>query len=213
MAIGHKVVDIAGKQADRWRNNPYYDEAEEKISLQWQNLVWPFISGSNFNVTLELACGHGRNSELLYQLADRLILVDVNVENINFCKSRFAGRDEKIEYIVNNGADLSAIPDSSIDFIYCFDSMVHFHSDVVRSYLSEIRRCLRLNGRAFLHHSNSTANPGSLDVKKHIQGRNFMSKALFEHYSILEGLNVVRSKIIDWGGAKELDCITLVCKD
>jgi len=206
----HNVVNIAGRQADRWRSSPYYDEAEEKLNSQWQLLVWPFISSSSFNVTLELACGHGRNSERLLRLAERLILVDVNVENIDFCRARFLGKDDKIEYVVNNGADLSAVPDSSVDFVYCFDSMVHFHSDVVRSYLSEIRRCLKLNGRAFLHHSNYTANPGGLDIRKHLQGRNFMSQSLFAHYSILEGLDVVKSRVLDWGGTKDLDCFTLL---
>lgn len=206
------IVEIAGSQAERWRSSPYYDQAEEKVKSQWENLVWPFISDSVFDTTLELACGHGRNSEYLLGVANRLILVDVNVENINYCKKRFAGWDDKIEYVVNNGADLSGIANSSIDFIYCFDSMVHFHSDVVRSYLSEIRRCLKLSGKAFLHHSNSTVNPGGLDIRKHVQGRNFMSQSLFAHYAILEKLEVVKSKVLDWGGAKELDCFTLVQK-
>jgi SAM-dependent methyltransferase len=207
-----RVIDIAGQQADRWRSSPYYDEAEQKFASQWKNLVWPFISDSSFNVTLELACGHGRNSEFLLGLAERLILVDVNVENITFCKSRFTGRDGKIDYIVNNGTEFADVADSSVDFIYCFDSMVHFHSDVVRSYLSDIRRCLKLNGRAFLHHSNSTANPGGLDIRKHIQGRNYMSQSMFSHYSILEGLEVIKSRVLDWGGTKDLDCFSLVQK-
>jgi hypothetical protein len=86
-----KVSEIASDQADRWRASPYYDDAEDKMGRQWNELVFPFIKDGNFLTTLEVACGHGRNSEYLLALADKLYLLDVNVENIEFCKERFSG--------------------------------------------------------------------------------------------------------------------------
>jgi len=199
---------IARAQAERWRNNPYYDDAESKMERHWNEIVFPIIRDADFSSVLELACGHGRNSERILKHAGRLTLVDVNQENVDFCRKRFSGRDADIEYVVNNGALLTQIPSQWISLVYCYDSMVHFHSDVVRSYLREFRRILRPGGRAFLHHSNSTSSPGELDIKKHRAGRNFMSQSMFLHYAITEGLSVISSKIIDWGGEKNLDCLT-----
>lgn len=202
------VNKLAQSQASRWENNPYYADAERYMAQHWEKLIYPVIKQADFSHVLELASGHGRNSEYLLQYADRLTLVDVLQDNIERCRKRFAGRDEKIHYIVNNGSSLVDVASSSISLVYCYDSMVHFHSDVVRSYLSEFKRILKPGGHAFLHHSNSTANPGGLVVQRHIQGRNFMSASMFAHYCILEGLEVVSQQIIDWGGSKELDCLS-----
>ena len=112
-----------------------------------------------------------------------------------------------MQAVVNNGYDLQPIPSSSVTLIYCFDAMVHFDSDVVRSYLRDAFRVLVAGGRGFFHHSNYTggddwrANPGS---------RGFMSAALFSHYAGKEGLRILRQSIIDWGGIRGLDCLTLV---
>lgn len=204
------VSDLAKRQAERWKNNPYYDDAERHMARHWENIVFPMIQSADFSNVLEIASGHGRNSEFLLPLCDSLILSDVNQENIDFCKNRFSGRDSNIRYLVNDGSGFADIDTSSISLVYCYDSMVHFHSDVVRSYLSEIKRVLRSDGLAFLHHSNSVANPGGLDISKHVQGRNFMSKEMFAHYAVLEGLSVVQQKVLDWGGSPAMDCITLL---
>ena len=78
-------------------------------------------------------------------------------------------------------------------FLYCFDSMVHFDSDVVRAYLREFRRVLRPGGTGFCHYSNYTGNPTG-SYRDHPGWRNFMSVELFEHYAAKEGLKPVRSR-------------------
>ena len=71
----------------------YFDPAENDADWQWA-MVRRFLApyAIDYMNTLELACGHGRNSEKLAALAQRMILVDVNPENIAFCRERFAGR-------------------------------------------------------------------------------------------------------------------------
>ncbi len=85
--------------------------------------------------------------------------------------------------------------------------MVHFDSDIVRSYLRDCFRVLRPGGRGFCHHSNLTENPGG-DFQQNAGARNFMSKALFENYCAKEGLEVLRAKVIQWD-TPDLDCLTL----
>ena len=37
-----------------WKESPYFDEAEADIDVQWQELIWPFISGSDFTCVVDL---------------------------------------------------------------------------------------------------------------------------------------------------------------
>ena len=190
-----------------WAKSPYYDEAEAFIVDQWQQLIWPMIYDCDFSCVVDLAAGHGRNSKLLREAAGQLIVVDINQENVDFCKQRFAG-DPKFRFLKNDGCSLEGIADESVSLIYTFDAMVHFDSDVVRSYLREFRRVLRPGGRGFCHHSNYTGNPSG-DFRQDPNWRNFMSQQLFHHYCAKEGLSVVRSQVIDWSGAPQHDCLTV----
>ena len=195
---------------DDWKDRPYFNEAEQYMEQQWREAVWPFIHSADFSSVLDLAAGHGRNSEKLKQHAKKIHIVDINRENIDFCQKRFAA-DDRFTFTQNDGCSLDFLPAASISLVYCFDAMVHFDSDVVRTYLREFARVLQPNGLGFCHHSNYTQNPGG-DVHKNPGWRNFMSQALFAHYCRKEGLVVVKSKVIDW----ELpgsDCITLFRKN
>jgi ubiquinone/menaquinone biosynthesis C-methylase UbiE len=208
------VSEAARVVGQHWRRSLYFDRAEPAMSRQWDQLIVPFLKESgaeiDFTATLDLAAGHGRNSVMLLPLAKQLYIADINVENIEFCKTRFRDHDH-ITYLVTDGFRLSSILSQSITFVYCFDSMVHFDSDVVRSYLGEFRRILKSGCFGFLHHSNYVENPGGSDYRKNPAGRNFMSRDLFKHYAVKEGLLVPYQKLIDWrrdGGL--LDCFSLI---
>jgi SAM-dependent methyltransferase len=209
-----QLASAAARVARDWKISPYYEIAERGIERQWTQLVWPFLTseqegGIDFSTTMELAAGHGRNSDKLLPLTDKLHLVDVNAENISFLRTRF-GNNPKVEYHINNGYSLSSMADGVVSFVYCFDSMVHFDSDVVRSYLREFARILIPGGRVFVHHSNYVGNPGG-DVHNNPAWRNFMSKELFAHYAKKEGLKNIRQKEIDWQCDKSfIDCFTLL---
>lgn len=207
MTTSSQVPEIVERQAARWRNSPYYDAAEGAMVRQWTNLVEPIIKNSDFTTVVDLAAGHGRNSQFLLPLCKTLYIVDIHAENVDFCRHRF-GDDPRIRYIKNNGLDLDGIASESVTLVYCFDAMVHFHSDVVRSYLKEFHRILVPGGTAFCHHSNSTNDPGGLRLDRHVQGRNFMTKDMFGHYCVLEGFEIIHAREIDWGGSPKLDCVT-----
>ncbi len=210
-----RLAKLAWHVGRDWQGSPpYYDLAEADIDTQWQNLIWPFITTASgppidFSVTVDLAAGHGRNSTKLLPLAQKLHIVDINEDNISFMRARF-GTDRRIEYHLTDGYSLPFLDDRSVCFIYCFDAMVHFDSDVVRAYLSEIKRVLRPGGHAFLHHSNYSDNPGG-DLHQNPGWRNFMSAELFAHYAIKSGLMVVRQMVLDWLLDKTfIDCLSLL---
>ncbi len=200
----------AKEQIELWRQaDSYYDAAEQHIDAQWSALIWPMIKEFRFTTVLELAAGRGRNSEKLAAIADSLIVVDFVEENIDACRKRLA-RFEQVRFVTNDGATLAGVVDDSVSFIYSFDSMVHFDSDVVRSYLYEFNRVLQPGGTGFCHHSNYVKNPAApFDRNPH--ARNFMSKELFAHYCHKAGLEIIESRVIDWQ-EPELDCLTVFRK-
>jgi len=204
-----ELEGLAKKVGRHWAKSKYFDNAEPNMRGQWEKLIYPFIEDCDFSSVVDLAAGHGRNSEMLRTVARKIYVVDINVENIDFCRERFAG-DDRFTFVTNNGIDLSGLTDESITLVYCFDAMVHFDSDVVRAYLKEFKRVLKPGGRAFCHHSNYTKNPGG-NIRENPAWRNFMSQSLMAHYAIKEGLTVVRSKLLPWGES-ELDCFTLLEK-
>jgi len=194
---------------DPFKVSPYYDLAEPDMDRQWETLIWPMIKDLDFSCVLDLAAGHGRNTEKLRICADKVIVVDINQECIDFCRDRFKG-DDKITLIKNDGTSLAGVGGGSVSLIYCFDAMVHFDSEVVFEYLREFYRVLKPGGHGFCHHSNFTGNPGG-SFYETSHWRNFMSKELFAHYCVKSGLRVINSKVIDWS-LPGLDCLTLFQK-
>jgi hypothetical protein len=60
---------VAQCEASHSGDAGYFVAAEERMEWQWHNVIWPFIEGSDFSAVLELACGHGRNTEYLRRRA------------------------------------------------------------------------------------------------------------------------------------------------
>jgi SAM-dependent methyltransferase len=205
--------------AEYWKQNDYYDRAE---CADWLARFW--AEKSEFRrlfdlldrTTLaELACGHGRHAaQILKEDSDASIrvfhLLDVNQENIDHCKKRFAV-EPRIHLAKNNGHDLVPLAAASISGIFCFDAMVHFEYDCVISYVNDAFRVLRPGGRALFHHSNFTSNPGG-DWGQNPHGRNFMSRNLFSHVAQRVGFSVREQVILDWGLDAQLDCLSLIEK-
>jgi SAM-dependent methyltransferase len=199
-----KLADHSGSP---WlADHPYFAQAEPAMEYLWNRLVWPFIADCNFETVIDLAAGLGRNSAMLAGRSTTLVIMDIQPGNVAVCRHRFRGMTN-IDYLVNNGFDFRPVASNWATLIYCFDAMVHFDSDVVRSYLRDVGRVVKKGGRAFFHHSNYTDGG---DWMTSPANRNFMSAAMFRHYSEKEGLTVVRQRIIDWGEYKNHDCLTMV---
>jgi SAM-dependent methyltransferase len=125
--------------------------------LLWYGTLLPrlhaFLPASTI---LELGPGHGRWTQYLKEVADRLVLVDLAEACIAACRERF-GADGNISYHVNDGRSLDMVPDRSIDLVFSFDSLVHAEADVLETYLSQLATKLTPDGVGFIHHSNMGA--------------------------------------------------------
>jgi SAM-dependent methyltransferase len=196
---------------------PYFPYAEGAMSWQWP-IIWPIIAGSDFSTVLELAPGHGRNTERLREHAKTIHLVDVNQSCIDACRARFGERKDgcRFFYHVTDGTRLHDVADGSITFVYSWDSMVHFDKLVVRGYMHELARVLVPGGRAFLHMSNYGSIKPDIDWATNFGARSNMSMELLKAYAAEAGLDVPFLRpMTGWdqpGNPEPLDFLTVVSK-
>lgn len=204
---------VAAQESIVWDESPYYGKAEDWTWLFWDrnHPFLPLFEQLDLSSVLELACGHGRHSEALLNAypdaVQELHLMDILESNIEFCKNRFREKD-KVKFHVNSGSSFDNIESESLTSIFCYDAMVHFHREVVESYLFSATKVLRKDGRALFHHSNYTDDPDSV-FGANPHARAFMSQHLIQKYANNAGLVIVEQHVIDWGTSKNLDCITL----
>jgi len=195
----------------------YYAGAEPAMDWQWNSLILPYIDNADFTSVLELAPGHGRNSEKLSQRAEEIHLVDVNQTCIDACRHRFGEMHNqcRFHYYVTNGDSLPFIGDETITFVYSFDSMVHFDKTIVRAYLLEFCRVMKPGATGFLHHSNyGTVKPNS-DWAQNPGNRSDVSASIFANYCAELGLEVIDQRLhglAEGRGIEGLDCVTLIRK-
>lgn len=139
--------------------------------LMWYGTLLPRLHAFlPADTVLELGPGHGRWTQYLKDVADRLVLVDVAEDCIAACRERF-GPDTNISYHVNDGKSLDMIADRSIDLAFSFDSLVHAEADVLEAYLGQLATKLTANGVGFIHHSNMGAYRRAARLARMVPGR------------------------------------------
>jgi len=193
----------------------YFVAAESKASLDvfWtpESNFYQMFATMDLENVVELACGRGRHVPQYIESSRNVTLVDILQKNIDFCRKRFERYGNKVHFYKNDGFDLKLLASNSYTALFTYDAMVHFELMDIYSYLTDIYRILKTEGKALFHHSNYTADykasfenaPGS---------RSFMSKNIFAYLAYRAGFKIISQRIIDWGGHKDLDCITLVQK-
>jgi SAM-dependent methyltransferase len=206
--------EIAEKEGFFWGDDvsvAYFDAAEQGMDRHWTEIIGPVIDDLKYETALDLASGHGRNAHRLGEKASLVYCVDINPENVQFLRNRFAA-SPKFRVIQNDGCSLPFIEDDEIDLFYCYDALVHFDLEIVQCYVKEAYRVMRTGGHAFIHCSNYTGNPGG-DFRENPHWRNFMSCEIFTHLAKKAGFTVVRADKLAWGGIPNLDCAFLLRKD
>jgi SAM-dependent methyltransferase len=212
--------DQTRQVAQPWKVNQYYERAERE---DWMRVFWnstgrfrPLFDTLDTRILVELACGRGRhtahilNTPELRRNIQQMYIMDVNEENVNPCRERFADIP-CVHASVNSGYDFQPLNEQSVTAIFCYDAMVHFEYDAVISYLQDAYRILVPGGRALFHHSNYDRSPGTAGTANP-SWRNFMSKDLFAHVAIRSGFRIVRQCVLDWDDSRKIDCLSLIEK-
>lgn len=96
-------------------------------------------------LAVEIGCGLGRICRALSRHFDRVIGIDISAEMV--AQARALVSDDGIEFVVNDGADLSPIADGSADLVFSFTVFQHIpDATVVFGYLREAARVLAPGG-------------------------------------------------------------------
>lgn len=202
------------------RNYSWSDGGEEWSSswggseAQWWGCLMPRLrSFLPARRVLEIACGYGRWSRFLRELADELVLIDIAERCVAACRATFAG-DSGVRVEQNDGTSLPMVTSQSVDFAFSFDSLVHVEVDVIKAYLGELGRVLAPDGVAFLHHSNVAAyadRTGQVSIPHHWRATS-VSAAAIRSLVPGYGLCAVSQEIVNWGVDELTDCLTIVAR-
>jgi SAM-dependent methyltransferase len=187
------------KQGESW--SEWFGSTE----ILWNSFLYPRIYKFFENKdVLEIAPGTGRLTQYLLRSAKNYVGYDLSEYCINYCKNKFKNNS----FLLNDGLSLTETPDSSVDFIFSWDSLVHADKDVLFSYASESLRCLRDNGIAFIHHSN--LNKSSF-IGENIHWRGDLSGEDLKAYIEQNGGSVLIQEMIPWDDSlgEYSDCITI----
>ena len=192
---------------------------------QWFGAILPRIRDClPAETILEIAPGFGRWTHYLKDHCQNLWAIDRVAECIEACRQRFA-ENSHVHCELNDGRSLAIVPNASVDFVFSFDSFVHWGREVVAGYLEELSGKLKPGGKGFIHHSNfgeyadsprerlpeMVAKPlikaGILDWAQH---RNpGMSAELFRTLCAQHGLHCLTQELVNWRGRRLIDCLSL----
>lgn len=199
-------------------------------SMEWYGTILPRIH--NFvpaDRILEIGCGYGRWTQFLRNMCHSLVVVDLSAECISACRQRFR-ECSHIEYHLNDGKSLGMISDSSVDFVFSFDSLVHADGSALKAYLSELCRILRDEGVAFIHHSNLGEYQSNhatirrfpmlerllmrLGILEKTHWRDLgVTAAAVEELAEEHGLKCISQEVVPWGTKRaQIDCFSTLVK-
>lgn len=159
----------------------------------------------------EIGPGFGRWTKFLLPSCTSYVGVDLSDRCVTHCRSVFGTAGT---FVRNDGLRLDGVPDRSCDLVFSFDSLVHADASVMEAYVPQIVHKLRPLGVAFLHHSNL----GMLAGRPHPEG----GEPVHDRYRATDvsaervrawvgehGGAIMRQEIVDWCGARFIDCFTL----
>jgi SAM-dependent methyltransferase len=108
---------------------------------------------------LEIGPGAGRWTEVLHERCDRLVLADITDTTLDLCRERL-GDPVDVSYVRTDGSGLRDVAADSVDAVWAFDTFVHIAPLDVKGYLGDVRRVLREDGVAVIHHSGRRDSEG-----------------------------------------------------
>lgn len=104
----------------------------------------PFIKEKN---VLEIGCGGGKWTNLMTD-ANSVIAVDIFPSSHSYIHKL---NNNKIQFYLNNGHDLKAIKNKSIDYVFSVDALVKSEKEIIKNYIFEISRVLTIGGKFCIH--------------------------------------------------------------
>ncbi len=117
---------------------------DAKLEIEHMQRYYCVLETVKDKTVLDAACGEGYGSNLLSYSAKQVYGIDINADVIDNAKEKYKGR----ENLIFKEGSIGALPidDHSIDVVISFETIEHVGEDLQRSFLSEIKRVLKLDG-------------------------------------------------------------------
>ncbi len=187
-------------------DDPARWESEWKGGYAWGNvqvvrrdfsrLVAPYMPFGRKPVILEIACGMGRFTELLLEVAEFVHSIDLAKHCVESCRARFAGKPFKAEL-----TDGKTLPKGEFDMVVSYDSLVHADFDVVAAYFRQARDVLVPGGHVCIHHANRPdVNSSRMDVR---------SEQVFGLIMEMPGMRLNSQSLFRLTDGHFIDCFTV----
>lgn len=122
-----------------------YHASAEKDCSHFMDGLKSALGEKTGGALLDLGCGIGRMTAPLASYFERTVGVDVSPIMIQQAQNLHS-EIENLEFIVNSGADLSALEDESFRVVCSYSVLPHLPPDVVQAYFSELGRILESDG-------------------------------------------------------------------
>jgi len=126
-----------------WDPREFYATGEEEVRR-----VFAFMAGAALprpsGRFLDFGCGVGRISRALLPSFESGVGVDISARMVELASTNVPG----VEFVVNQGPTLAAVPDASVDFVWSHIVLQHIPNRHQRGYLNELLRVLRPGGLA-----------------------------------------------------------------
>jgi SAM-dependent methyltransferase len=129
---------------------------EEYINLIERTFIAPNVEPGDR--ILEIGVGGGRTALLLRNYAAHVTCADISADMLQAARERLG--DDRMSYVKLDGRTLEGIPDGSIDFLFCFDTLVHVEPRDIFNYLVNIPPLMRGRRLVLLHHGNMLTERG-----------------------------------------------------
>jgi len=125
---------------------------------EWLNTLvddWitPVAEKPSTNDVVEIGSGGGRWFSVLRNYSfDRVVLVDGTPASETAIRHWWD--DEFMEFLVSKDGTLPSLEDQSVDYVWSYDTFVHFPTLLMDTYVREIGRILRPGGTLHIHYAH-----------------------------------------------------------
>ncbi len=139
----------------------FFALGEERTKLIVDPIITQLVPSASNASVLEIGYGLGRFSRALSKRFRSVIAVDVADEMIRQAKELSSEEQyANLKFYTNDGTSLSLIESESVYFVFSYEVFQHMSSlKVILKNFTEIRRFLKITGKAMIHLRTETVSP------------------------------------------------------
>ncbi len=136
------VLTERGKSGGRWSIEEFLATGEREVRAVLDHLA-ALGAAPRTGTALDFGCGAGRLTQGLAAAGfERAIGVDIS-DGMLVTATELARHREQCQFLRNDGPQLAALADDSVDLVYCCRVLQHLPPDLAHGYIREFFRVAR----------------------------------------------------------------------